>query len=234
MTVAIHQEKFKRWIGRFAITAFQIERDVENKTRSPHSESCGLHWAGSWSSAPGKRLHLSQKSTTKFWPAPGSLQRERGGGCPVTKTGTAPPHSDPIQPQGSHWVVQGQQSSRNSSQKANVPLLTHSRERRGGWRGTSTAPVLFGLSMWQVLEPTDPVAQRAAAVDLIPVTCRQIEEAVTDSWAHRITQVGRDLRMSSSPTSCSKQGHGEVSKMFLPLKSQPPIAVAGSALPETS
>lgn len=234
MTAANHQEKSKRWIGRFAITTFQIERDVENKTKSPRPKSCGLHWAGSRSSAPDKRLHLSQKSTTEFWPAPGSLGREQGGGCPVTETRTAPPSSDPIQPRGLCWVVQGQWSSRNSSQKVNVPLLTRWRERRGGWRGTSTAPVLFGLSSWQVWEPTDPLAQRAAGVDVFPATRRRIEEAVTDPWAHRITQVGRDLRRSSSTTSCSKQGHGEVFKMFLPLKSQPPIAVAGSALPETT
>lgn len=99
----------------------------------------GLHWAGS--SVPDKCLHLAWKSATKFWLWLNfgwrlRLQHERGGGCPVTERGPAPPRPDPTQPQGVHWVVQGQQCSRNSSQKVNVSLLTRSRERRGDWRGS--------------------------------------------------------------------------------------------------
>lgn len=74
-------------------------------------------------------------AATKFWLAPTS-EHERGGGCPVTQTGPAPPCSNPTQPEGVLWVGQGQHCSRNSSQKVNVSLLTRSRERRGGWRGS--------------------------------------------------------------------------------------------------
>lgn len=63
-------------------------------------------------------------------------------------------------------------------------------------------------------------SERAAGMQLLPVTCRLIEEDVTKSQTRRIPQVGWDLRKSSVPTSCSKKGHGEVFKMFLPLKSR--------------